>query len=414
MQVEVHEDAQTRGRLRLDLALADLQQAFGLDRNADGELTWGELRSQAPEVQDYVRRHLTLRVGSDEAAAACSLPAPDVLIDEHADGPYAVFVYTVDCLRADARIEVDYRLLYEVDPAHRALLRVSVDGQPVASSVLSENSPRAEWTAGREGFFDGFASWIAQGIWHIWTGLDHILFLATLLLAAGTVMQVVRIVSAFTVSHSVTLVCGALGYLRLDSRWVEAAIALTVLFGAINLVVPVVRRRLWLLALVFGLVHGLGFASVLAGLQLQVAHLVRDLVGFNLGVEIGQLAIVVALDAAVAICARAPVVPACLRTRSRNGHRRDGRGVVGPAARVGRTSPHTSCPPSDAFRPAGYVRSMKHTLIEVRIAAGAGRRVRRGASLRHRADGGASEPAPVPPALAPDRNSGEATICRNE
>ncbi len=108
-------------------------------------------------------------------------------------------------------------------------------------------------------------------------------------------MQVVRIVSAFTVSHSVTLVCGALGFLRLDSRWVEAAIALTVLFGAINLVVPVVRRRLWLLALVFGLVHGLGFASVLAGLQLQGAHLVRDLVGFNLGVEIGQLAIVVAL-----------------------------------------------------------------------------------------------------------------------
>jgi hypothetical protein len=201
-----------------------------------------------------------------------------------------VLVFSSDCVRAGAGVSVDYRLLFDQNPLHRALASYLVDGRVRATDVLSQGTPSVSWPA-EPGYLSGVGSWIAEGIWHIWTGLDHLLFLATLLLAAGTLPQVIRIVSAFTLSHSLTLIAGALGWIHFPSQWVEAAIAATVLVGAINLVLPIARRRLWTLAFGFGLIHGLGFAAVLAGMQLDAAHLVRDLLSFNVGVEIGQLVV---------------------------------------------------------------------------------------------------------------------------
>jgi hypothetical protein len=106
--------------------------------------------------------------------------------------------------------------------------------------------------------------------------------------------DVLKIVTAFTVAHSITLSLAALGVVALPSRWVESAIALSVLLAALNNVLPVARGRRWAAAFLFGLVHGFGFASVLADLGLQPGALAASLVGFNLGVEIGQLAIVAA------------------------------------------------------------------------------------------------------------------------
>jgi hypothetical protein len=153
-------------------------------------------------------------------------------------------------------------------------------------------------------------SYFIQGVWHIWIGIDHVLFLLSLLLPAVLVWRaghwhpvgrfrdsfwdVFRIVTSFTVAHSITLSAAALGVVSLPSRWVESAIAASVLLAALNNVSPLVHRRRWAVAFGFGLIHGFGFAGVLSGLGLPQGALALALVGFNLGVEAGQLVIVAA------------------------------------------------------------------------------------------------------------------------
>jgi hypothetical protein len=148
-------------------------------------------------------------------------------------------------------------------------------------------------------------------VWHIWVGFDHILFLLSLLLPAvllwrpaplrqwapqpqfrAAFTDVLKIVSAFTVAHSITLSLATLGLVALPSRWVESSIAVSVVLAALNNVFPLFHGRRWAVAFGFGLIHGFGFASVLADLGLPRNILALALVGFNLGVEAGQLAIV--------------------------------------------------------------------------------------------------------------------------
>src|SRR5207249_427471 len=146
--------------------------------------------------------------------------------------------------------------------------------------------------------------------WHIWLGFDHILFLLALLLPSvlrrgpggwevvdgfrPALIKMLKIVTAFTVAHSITLSLATLGILRLPARLVESAIAASVILAAVNNIRPIFPHRGWMVAFAFGLIHGFGFANVLADLGLAKETLALALVGFNLGVEIGQLAIVTA------------------------------------------------------------------------------------------------------------------------
>jgi hypothetical protein len=152
--------------------------------------------------------------------------------------------------------------------------------------------------------------YVVEGTWHIWIGFDHILFLVALLLPAVLVrrdqawnpspglgraaLEVLKVVTAFTLAHSITLSLAVLGFVSLPSRLVESVIAASVVAAALNNLRGTVDRRRWVVAFVFGLVHGFGFASVLAELGLPQGALALALVGFNVGVELGQLAIVAA------------------------------------------------------------------------------------------------------------------------
>ena len=162
--------------------------------------------------------------------------------------------------------------------------------------------------AGETSRLTQFAQYMVEGIWHIWIGFDHILFLLALLLTAvlvherrrwtgvgsfrAALVEVLWVVTAFTVAHSITLSLAALQIIELPSRLVESAIAASVVLAAANNLWPVVERRRWLVAFSFGLIHGFGFASVLTELGLPKDALVLSLLGFNAGVEVGQLAIV--------------------------------------------------------------------------------------------------------------------------
>ncbi|MFP2901104.1 HupE/UreJ family protein [Corallococcus sp. 4LFB] len=155
---------------------------------------------------------------------------------------------------------------------------------------------------------DGFAGWVGEGIRHILAGADHLLFLFAVLLVGGSLRRILLLVTSFTLAHSLTLAVTALGLLTLSARgtrWAEAAIAASILYMALeNLLLRRHGHRAGLTFL-FGLVHGLGFASVLGGYGLGASG-VSALVGFNLGVEVGQAVVVAFLVPVLRIVQRRP------------------------------------------------------------------------------------------------------------
>ena len=289
-----------------DIALRDLEYAIGLDANGDGEITWGELRAKHDDIAAYALSRLALRVDS----RPCPLSATTHLVDDHSDGAYEVLRFAADCppsATAPQVLEIDYALFFDFDTQHEGLLRLASESGTVTGVFSAEKrSQRFELRAASA--MEQFLAFARQGVWHIWIGFDHILFLLSLLLPAVMLYRrgrwqaverfrpafwdVLRVVTSFTLAHSITLSLAALEIISLPSRLVESTIALSVVLAALNNLRPAVEERRWVMAFVFGLIHGFGFASVLADLGLPRDSLLLALVGFNLGVEAGQLAIV--------------------------------------------------------------------------------------------------------------------------
>lgn len=285
-----------------DIALRDIDFAIGLDADGSGDITWGEVSARHDAIAVWALGRLTL-----ERGGACELKVTEHLVDTHTDGTYAVLRFAGSCPSATQALSVNYRLLFDIDALHRGLFKLDLDGVTHAA-VLAPATGTLTVKAGETSYLAQFTQYLVEGVWHIWIGFDHILFLLALLLPAVLVhearrwhgvttfrkagAEVLWVVTAFTLAHSITLTLAALQIVTLPSRLVESAIAASVVLAALNNLWPVVEKRRWLVAFTFGLIHGFGFASVLAELGLPKDALVLSLLGFNLGVEAGQLAIV--------------------------------------------------------------------------------------------------------------------------
>jgi len=280
-----------------DIALRDLDFAIGVDTNRDGAITWGEVQAHRSAIEAYALPRLQVKGDG----LTCELHATGQAVDDHTDGAYAVITFDALCDKnIPSRLTVVYDLMYEVDPYHRGIVTIH-DRARTAGAVLGPSHTEASLDLREPDRWSEFKSFLVDGIWHIWTGIDHILFLLSLLFPAVLVrkfwpacVDVIKIVSAFSLSHSVTLSLAVLGLVHVPSRLVESGIALSVLVAALNNVWPLVHRRVWLIAFAFGFIHGLGFASALTGLQLPPSAMAASLGGFSVGVEIGQEAIVLA------------------------------------------------------------------------------------------------------------------------
>ena len=276
---------------RWDIALRDLDFALGLDADSDGQLTWDEVRTRHADIASYAIPRLGLAPG-------CRLQVVGNQIDRHTDGAYAVLMLRGGCLPG-AAFAIDYKLFADLDAQHRGMASVTVGGE-TESLVLGGDSTHFATSAGAAGgMWRQATGYLRHGVWHIWTGYDHILFLLSLLLPAVLAKgwrpasaDVLRVVTAFTLAHSITLSLAALHVVALPSRLVESAIAASVAVAALNNVWPLVQDKRWLAAFVFGLLHGFGFAGVLGDLGLPKGAAAVALAGFNVGVELGQLAIV--------------------------------------------------------------------------------------------------------------------------
>ncbi|MGE3888251.1 MAG: HupE/UreJ family protein [Vicinamibacterales bacterium] len=217
-----------------------------------------------------------------------------------------------------ARVDV-HAVIFPYDPVHQTFVNIYEDGRLRQQNILTAEAPDLQYYAGTtQGRLAVIRTFVAAGVEHILIGPDHVLFIVGLLLLGGTLRRLALIVTAFTIGHSITLSLAALDILNPPGRFVEPLIALTiVVVGTDNLFVLHDRQRAMaegagaaardarpLFAGFFGLVHGFGFASVLKEFGLPRDALAWSLVSFNVGVELGQLLIVLAAAVALALAAR--------------------------------------------------------------------------------------------------------------
>lgn len=296
--------------VRWDIALRDLDYVLQLDRDGNGELTWGETRQREADIIRLASSGLQIK--GDNLPCPWAVAAP-MALDKHSDGTYAVLSFIATCATQLKVLSVQYNLFFDVDPSHRGLVQwlaptaTGVEPQAQALVFSIDNATQALALV-NGGWWQTLRQYAIDGIWHIWIGYDHIFFLLSLLLPAVLIrrnndwepaqtlsrsaIETLKVVTAFTLAHSVTLSLAALQIISLPSRLIESVIAASVVLAALNNLRGTVDKRRWVMAFVFGLIHGFGFASVLADLGLPQNALVFALIGFNGGVELGQLAIV--------------------------------------------------------------------------------------------------------------------------
>ncbi|PKA96767.1 HupE/UreJ protein [Flavobacteriaceae bacterium MAR_2009_75] len=227
---------------------------------------------------------------------------------------------------------IEYTAFTQEDPSHRCLIAMEynwkaglINNESIVALYLSKDDPKGTISLTETSLWKGFVAMVKQGIWHIWIGMDHILFLLALILPSvvrrkttkirgdgaevadtgfsilgwepvqkfkPAFMYILKIVTFFTLAHTITLSLASLNIINLPSRVVESIIAFSVGLAAFHNIRPIFKGKDWVIAFVFGLFHGFGFASVLGELGFKGENLTLSLVGFNVGVEIGQVVII--------------------------------------------------------------------------------------------------------------------------
>ena len=277
--------------------IADLEHVVSLDLDLNGQITWAEIKTKRRSIDQFISDNLSVTQTSQK----CSVTSNGKYqLDNHFNQPYLVVPLLFNC-QNDSSITFTYNAFFKTDANHKSILNINN-----VSRVFSIDDSQQEFNFEQSSYLNTFTQYVYQGVLHIWIGIDHILFLIALLLTCvltrvngswqgitskkEIIKHTAWIVTAFTLAHSITLTATALNFVSPNSRWVELGIAISVLFAALNNVWPVVIRLGWL-TFAFGLLHGMGFASVLGELGLSSDYQLLSILAFNLGVEIGQLSI---------------------------------------------------------------------------------------------------------------------------
>jgi hypothetical protein len=287
--------------VRWDLSIHDLIWSVFIDANFDEVATWQEIQDARQAIGSAVLGQLTLARGG----ARCSLSVDDLALATRAEQNYLSVAMLAACPQPGL-LSLGGALFMTGDASQRVLLSANRGGEQMAG-VLSAGEPT--WSEPTQvSAWSGFARFVGEGAWHVLIGYDHVAFVLLLLLPSvlrpvdgrwqgaptlGPVTRdIVTIVTAFTLAHSTTLALAVTGTLSLPMQPVEVAIAASIaLAGLVNLLPRLSGWRLPL-AFGFGFVHGFGFANALSEIDAEGSSLLPLLAGFNIGVELAQLAIV--------------------------------------------------------------------------------------------------------------------------
>lgn len=296
---------------RFEIYVRDLNKELPIDDDGNGKMWKPERERHGAAITARMQKTLKLTIDGVE-----HLPVVGEL-SVRKGGEVLMIPFTLPGVtRVPETIEAEYSFLWDGPiPNHRAFAVIEENYRTGAKDL--EANVVAGFGPGEERQVVDFRippriqvvwTFVKHGVWHIWIGFDHILFILALLLPAvlerkdgkwvpvadfKTAMRaLLRVVTMFTLAHSVTLSLAAVQVISLNERLVESTIALSIGVMAFNNIKPIFNDRSYLAIFAFGLFHGLGFASVMEPLGLQPAVLLTSLVGFNVGVELGQLAIV--------------------------------------------------------------------------------------------------------------------------
>jgi hypothetical protein len=292
---------------RWDVAIVDLHQGMGLDPTQLRQRRAAELQQREEALTLDIAAGVELLADGERlrlmATDYTTLPLNGI--------EYARLLFEgVGMSRPPRVIEINASAAFRIDTNMHGLLRMEHGGRTEVVA-FDRQSPAHRFEIGPpSGDWSRWLSFVREGVWHIWIGFDHLLFLVTLLLPAvlkresnrwigverfrDGLINVLKIVTAFTIAHSITLSLATLDIARLPPRVVEPVIAASVGLAALNNLFPQLRAKGWAIAFGFGLIHGFGFAGVLAALELTGGPLASALVCFNVGVEIGQIVVVLA------------------------------------------------------------------------------------------------------------------------
>ncbi|HJN27797.1 MAG TPA: HupE/UreJ family protein [Candidatus Latescibacteria bacterium] len=285
-------------RLILSIDEADLIRLDPqIDVNGDGLLYRDEVRGGGEAMALKLQDRLSTEVDGEPHTPEMLSAAPEVDVDGNLFLRIVYDVPLADEPPATLVLDLEKFLQAPLLDEHKNLVRVFVaSDQPELLAVLSASSPVGRFQLREEvDLLAQVMHFVWLGVEHIFIGYDHIMFLAALIVIGSRLGPLVKIVSAFTVAHSITLILAALEIVSLPTRWVEAGIALSIAYVALeNFWIRGASHR-WMLTFAFGFVHGFGFANVLRDLGLPSQGLVPSLLAFNVGVEIGQVVIVAIL-----------------------------------------------------------------------------------------------------------------------
>ncbi len=272
-------------RSEILISVLDLNLIPDLDQDEDGVLDYDELTRGQALIEGQVLEHFLIRNGGKIAEANLEsyeiLQTGEIQLDvrhRFAAPPLSV--------------EIESTFFKWTDPQHRVLCKVQ-HGEQVSQLILDLERARQplDIFAGAGGRWLQMGRFLGLGVEHIFTGYDHVAFLLGLIILGGSLRHLIGIVSSFTIAHSITLCLATLGWVQLPERFVESAIALSICYIAVENVVSKEVSARWVISFFFGLIHGFGFANLLREMQLPPAGLMTSLLSFNLGVEVGQILI---------------------------------------------------------------------------------------------------------------------------
>ena len=292
INVEIAGDGSLEARVSFDET--DLLAAFDLDADGDGMLRRVEMLSGSDTVAAFLEQALKITAEGDPV----KLSAGEGSLRLDDKGNLFLDVPLGGRLPEDPEtLEVRFDLFDRFAPDHRCLVKLQAGDRPGQAVVLHAETPQRQFRLRDPGLLDHVVDFTVLGIEHIFLGYDHLMFLLALIAIGGRPLALVKVVTAFTVAHSITLILAALDVVSLPGRLVEAGIAFSIAYVAAENLWRARPRHRWLLTFFFGLVHGFGFANVLRelGLPTKSQELVASLLAFNVGVEIGQVAIVAIL-----------------------------------------------------------------------------------------------------------------------
>jgi hydrogenase/urease accessory protein HupE len=299
--------------------LSIIEQIDGIDKNEDNELDKSEIKEENHELEEFVHHHLTLDLNNRQQEPTLK----KMVLEKKEDKSFLTYHLTYPAFSAGDTLSFNDGL-YVNDPDTNYVNLISFEFAGTTGQAILQGKERT-WTillaeAQEEQSQDGqtsqpeenqthpdstqevnpnaetsTSSWFSffkLGMLHILTGYDHLLFLLALLLRKQTFKQYAAIITSFTIAHSITISLAVLGVITLPSRFVEAVIAFSIVYVALENIFRKEIRHRWGLTFLFGLIHGLGFANILKEMNIPKSDLAVALVNFNIGIEVVQLALV--------------------------------------------------------------------------------------------------------------------------